>query len=135
MWSEVDAAPPTTTTPEDAQSHISAQSASYHAPFSPLSTTLNTTASSQGNALYAHQDDLAVLRRSDCSHLPPPMPGESTIPCKTAYRIMEQQNYNGVELTTIRGFLTPGFRGATGEEEGCRVESNRVFSVLDLINN
>ncbi|KAB5533496.1 hypothetical protein GE09DRAFT_362370 [Coniochaeta sp. 2T2.1] len=132
VGSEVGAAPPTRTILEDGKSHTCAQPASCHAPFSPLPVTLTTIASSQGDA---HQDNLAVLLRSDCSHLPPPMPGESTIPCKTAYRIMEQQNYNGLELATIRGFLTPGFRGATVEEEGCRVESNRVFSILDLINN
>jgi len=132
VGSEVGAAPSTRTTPEDERSHTCVQSASSHVPFSPLPVTLTTAASPQGNV---HEDNLAVLLQSDCSHLPPPMPGESTIPCKTAYHIIKQQTYHRAELTTIRGFLTPGFRGATVEEEGCRVESNRVFSILDLINN
>jgi hypothetical protein len=132
VGSEVSAAPPIRTTPEDDMLITCAQSASCHAPLSPLPVTLTTTATPQDDT---SEDNLAVLLQSDCSHLPPPMPGESTIPCKTAYHILKQQTYNGAELTAIRGFLTPGFRGATVEEEGCRVESNRVFSILDLINS
>lgn len=96
--------------------------ASYHSP-----VTLTTTRS-QGD------EDLTTFQ-SDCSDLPLPSPGESTIPCKTAYRIIKEQNYDGVDIHAIEGFLAPGFRRATTLEDGCRVESARVFSILDLINH
>jgi hypothetical protein len=80
--------------------------------------------------------DLNLTRlRLDCSHLPPPARGESTIPCKAAYDIIQQQNCYELDLSFIEGFLVPGFRGATIRGEGCRVESSRVFSVIDAISS
>ena len=78
------------------------------------------------------EDGLAVLL-SDCSTLPPPARGESTIPCTTAYNMIKQQNYRGWDLRAIGEFLTPGFRGPTITGDGCRVDSNRVFSAIDSV--
>lgn len=70
----------------------------------------------------------------DCSEgLPPPAPGESTMSCSSALQIIEQQNYSGVEVTTIKAWLGPGFRLRPGE--ACRVETNRLYELLDHITS
>lgn len=114
-------------TPEQERSNPCSRSSSCCETPSPLPVTL-ATGSSQGD------EDLALLQ-SDCSDLPPPRLGESTIPCKTAYFIIKQQNYNDTDLSSIKGFLASGFRGATVHEDGCRVESHRVYSIFDIINH
>ena len=73
-----------------------------------------------------------MLTQKDCRCLPFPLPGESTIPCITAYGIIEEQNYNGMDLRAVDGILAPGFRRAISSE-GCRVKSHLVFSVLDSV--
>lgn len=78
--------------------------------------------------------DTSTLRTC-CSHLAPPRPGESTIPCSTAYGIINHQNYRGHDLTTITRLLQPGFRGAVLEGDDCRVMSSLVFAVLDTISS
>lgn len=70
-----------------------------------------------------------------CDSLPPQAPGESTLPCSSAFRIIEQQNFSGVEVTTIRAWLGPGFRRALRPGEACRVETNRVYELLDHITS
>lgn len=70
-----------------------------------------------------------------CDGLPPQTPGESTLPCSSAFRIIEQQNFSGVEVTTIRAWLGPGFRRALRPGEACRVETNRVYELLDHITS
>lgn len=70
-----------------------------------------------------------------CDRLPPQAPGESTLPCSSAFRIIEQQNFSGVEVTTIRAWLGPGFRRALRPGEACRVETNRVYELLDHITS
>jgi hypothetical protein len=124
MGSEVDTASSARKPPDHERSYARSPSDAFTP---PLPDTFGT-AFSQGD------EDLAMLR-SDCSHLLPPKPGESTIPCKTAYRIIKEQNYNGADLSAVEVFLAPGFRGATVQEDGCRVESTRVFSILDVINH
>lgn len=70
-----------------------------------------------------------------CEGLPPQAPGESTLPCSSAFRIIEQQSLGGVEVTTIRAWLGPGFRRALRPGEACRVETNRVYELLDHITS
>lgn len=70
-----------------------------------------------------------------CERLPPQAPGESTLPCSSAFRIIEQQNFSGVEVTTIRAWLGPGFRRPLRPGEACRVETNRVYELLDHITS
>lgn len=76
----------------------------------------------------------------DCPCLPPPAPGESTMPCAAAYDILRQQNYGGPEVEvglhgSIGRLLRPGFRRAPVPGGGCRVETNRVYSALDAISS
>ena len=70
----------------------------------------------------------------DCNHLPPPAPGESTIHCKTAYRIIEDRNFKGMGLNAIQQRLGPGFRRAVIRGDGCRVDSHLVFALIDDIS-
>ncbi|KAJ4391524.1 hypothetical protein N0V93_005142 [Gnomoniopsis smithogilvyi] len=64
---------------------------------------------------------------------PPPAHGESTMSCSSALQIIEQQNFSGVEVTTIKAWLGPGFRLKPGE--ACRVETNRLYELLDHITS
>lgn len=72
---------------------------------------------------------------NNCQNLPPPAPGESTMPCSSAFQIIEQQNVNGVEVTAIRAWLGPAFRKALQFGEACRVETNRLYELLDHITS
>lgn len=71
----------------------------------------------------------------DCQSLPAPAPGESTVPCSSAFQIIEQQNYSGIEVTTIKAWLGPSFRKSLKPGESCRVESNRLYELLDHITS
>lgn len=69
----------------------------------------------------------------DCQGAPPPAPGESTMSCSSAFQIIAQQNFSGVEVTTIRAWLGPGYRLKPGE--ACRVETNKLYEILDHITS
>lgn len=90
-----------------------------------------TTTSAEWDGLSA--EEFATLRAA-CSRLPPPTATESTIPCDTAYDLIRQHNHAGEDLAAINVLLAPGFRGSTSQGDGCRVESSRVFAVIDFIN-
>lgn len=64
---------------------------------------------------------------------PPPAQGESTMSCSSAFQIIEQQNFSGVEVTTIKAWLGPGFRLRPGE--ACRVETNKLYELIDHITS
>ncbi|KAH6990095.1 hypothetical protein EDB80DRAFT_729471 [Ilyonectria destructans] len=72
---------------------------------------------------------------SNCCHLPPPEPGKSTTRCREAYLIIAQQNYKGLDSTALRSWLEPGFRAAIREGDGCRVETDLLFALLDHISS
>ncbi|KAG8165880.1 hypothetical protein KVR01_004432 [Diaporthe batatas] len=65
--------------------------------------------------------------------LPPQAPGESTLPCASAFRIIYQQSFGGVEVTAVRAWLGPGFRRALRPGGACRVETGRVYELLDHV--
>lgn len=69
----------------------------------------------------------------NCEGLPSTTTGESTLPCSSAFRIIKQQDASGLDLTTIRERLSPGFRKALRPGEACRVETSRVYELLDQI--
>lgn len=68
------------------------------------------------------------------SRFPQPAPGESTIPCIVADAIIADQSCNRLDLRALSDRLGPGFRCSTVPEEGCRVVSTSIFSVLDMLN-
>lgn len=71
----------------------------------------------------------------DEGEMQPPDPKESTIRCRDAFRIIAEQNYAGLELSAVYGWLQPGFYRASTEEDGCRVENKLLFALLDYISS
>lgn len=87
------------------------------------------------NVLQSRDDVEMVQQQGDGSHFPPTAPTESTIPCAIAFDMIKRQNYNGQDLDAISALLAPGFRRAIIQGDGCRVDSTRVFSALDMISS
>lgn len=81
------------------------------------------------------QSDTGVIPDSDCNDLSPPCPGESTTTCRDAYKVIEQQNFSGLDVAAITSWLKPGFRRATQQGGGCRVETHLLFALLDYISS
>ena len=66
---------------------------------------------------------------------PPSDETESTTLCSQAYILIAQQNFRGLNATTIKNWLDQGFRRAKEHDEGCRVENGLLFGLLDFISN
>ncbi|KAF5712620.1 hypothetical protein FMUND_8367 [Fusarium mundagurra] len=66
--------------------------------------------------------------------LPTVAPGESTTLCRVAYEIIDQHNMTGIESSEIENCLRPGFRRATRNGEGCRVETTVLYALIDRIS-
>lgn len=131
--------------PHSLQNQSSRQDAS---PIVPQSASSRPTANTAQSSLPSVEPDSSILGSGivasasqddnsgcNCRNLPPPAPGESTMPCSSAFQIIEQQNFSGVEVTTIRAWLGPGFRKALRSGEACRVETNRLYELLDHITS
>ncbi|KAK1755609.1 hypothetical protein QBC47DRAFT_191825 [Echria macrotheca] len=69
---------------------------------------------------------------NDCAFLPPPSPGESTMLCREAYRILAE-HLSEVDYETARESLKHGFRRATMPGAGCRVQTHVLFSFVDRL--
>lgn len=70
----------------------------------------------------------------DGNALPLPAAGESTITCKVALRIIDQQNYYGlVDAKDVETRLRPGFRRCSRPGGGCRVETTLLYALIDNI--
>jgi len=91
----------------------------------------------QTHAYGATQPDILVVMMSgrDCKGLPAPQSGESTSPCVDAYRVIEQQNFSGLDVAAITRWLKPGFRKAAEKGGGCRVDTQLLFALLDHISS
>lgn len=76
---------------------------------------------------------------SDCPLLPPPLPGESTITCRDAYKIIKDRNAlsdtDSIDSETMNGWLKPGYRRAIIPGSGCRVETHVLFDFIDHITS
>ncbi|QSS64958.1 hypothetical protein I7I51_02034 [Histoplasma capsulatum] len=57
---------------------------------------------------------------------------ESTTPCSQAFIFISQQNFKGLDASSIERWLCRGFRQATDPREGCRVENTLLLQVLDF---
>ncbi|KXJ84769.1 hypothetical protein Micbo1qcDRAFT_154692 [Microdochium bolleyi] len=86
---------------------------------------------------HATQPDILVVMMSgrDCKDLPAPQSGESTAPCIDAYKVIEQQNFSGLDVVEITRWLKPGFRKAAEKGGGCRVDTQLLFALLDHISS
>lgn len=80
-------------------------------------------------------DATAEPGEQGCFDMPPPSPGKSTTRCQDAYVIIAQQNYRWLDISAIRRWLEPGFRGPIVEGDGCRVETDLLFALLDFISS
>jgi hypothetical protein len=69
----------------------------------------------------------------DCARLPPPSPGESTIPCREAYAIIKDRSPPEFDLSAATEWLLPGFRCAVVPGTGCRVQTHILFAFVDHI--
>lgn len=101
-----------------------------------LDGLLTMSKSSKSEAGAVTPEITTAENESLCSCLdgaPPPAHGESTMSCSSALQIIEQQNFSGAEVTTIKAWLGPGFRMKPGE--ACRVETNRLYELLDHITS
>lgn len=85
-----------------------------------------------GSFSYAETVDLVSKQ---CLDLDPPRFGESTTLCITAYNLIDQQNYRGLETNTIYQWLRQGFRSGYDRLDGCRVENGILFSLLDFVSS
>ncbi|KAH7230640.1 uncharacterized protein BKA55DRAFT_583180 [Fusarium redolens] len=66
--------------------------------------------------------------------LPLVAPGESTTLCRVAYEIIAQQNMAGIEMLDVEQWLWPGFRRATKQGEGCRVDTKVLYALIDYMS-
>ncbi|KAJ4114775.1 hypothetical protein NW768_011329 [Fusarium equiseti] len=60
---------------------------------------------------------------------------ESTILCSEAYILIAHQNHKGLSESAIAAFLWPSFRASTFPNEGCRVATNSLYTLLSFISN
>ena len=93
------------------------------------------TSSIAVQALDLNFEAFADFGDQDCCSLPIPEPGRPTTRCRDAYFIITQQNYKAVDISVIRGWLEPGFRGPLSEGDGCRVDTVLLFTLLDWISS
>ncbi|KAL6801460.1 hypothetical protein GGI42DRAFT_326428 [Trichoderma sp. SZMC 28013] len=77
---------------------------------------------------------VAFVAQYDCQSLPPLQPGESTTDCVTAYGIIEQQNFEGVEMEAIHQRLQSGYRRAKRPGDGCTVVNSLLFSIISYLS-
>ncbi|KAM0226678.1 hypothetical protein ACHAP5_012342 [Fusarium lateritium] len=68
------------------------------------------------------------------NRLPLVAPGESTTLCRVAYEIIAQQNMAGIDMSDVEQWLWPGFRRATKQGEGCRVETKVLYALIDYMS-
>ncbi|QDS72357.1 hypothetical protein FKW77_008121 [Venturia effusa] len=85
-----------------------------------------------GSPSYTETVELATKK---CLDLDPPRFGESTTLCITAYNLIDQQNFRGLETSTVYQWLRQGFRSGHDRTDGCRVENSILFSLLDFVSS
>ncbi|KAG8410799.1 hypothetical protein J3458_016888 [Metarhizium acridum] len=61
-------------------------------------------------------------------------PYESTIPCSEAYILITQQNFKGIDQGDVAAWLWNGFRRPHQPGEGCRIQTDLLFSLLVFIS-
>lgn len=77
---------------------------------------------------------VAFVAQYDCQSLPTPQPGESTTDCIAAYRIIEQQNFKGIDMEAIHQRLQSGYRRAKRPGDGCTVVNSLLYSIISYLS-
>lgn len=65
----------------------------------------------------------------------PPGNTASTIPCTDALKIVAENNHAGLDTAKIHQWLQPGYRRPSVSQNGCRVDNQLVFTLLDHITS
>ncbi|RBR24728.1 uncharacterized protein FIESC28_02501 [Fusarium coffeatum] len=60
---------------------------------------------------------------------------ESTILCSEAYILIAHQNHKHLSESTIAAYLWPSFRASTCPNEGCRVATSTLYTLLAFISD
>ncbi|CAG7555198.1 unnamed protein product [Fusarium equiseti] len=60
---------------------------------------------------------------------------DSTMLCSEAYILIAQQNFKGISETDVATWLWDGFRDSISPEEGCRVTTDILFTLLAFISD
>jgi hypothetical protein len=113
------------------QSHSSSE-LTWH--LSPMISTQAIFEPMQASILDYGEEAYPEIQDGVYGKLPPPGPGESTTRCRDAYWTIIQQIRKGLNDSSIRGWLEPGFRGPICEGDGCRIETGLLFALLDFIS-
>lgn len=74
-----------------------------------------------------------LVSAANCNNYPPVL-DESTTLCSMAYVLIAQQNFRGLDTSTLRNWLESGFRRGRSQNEGCRVQNLLLFNLLDFIS-
>ena len=65
----------------------------------------------------------------------PPGSSISTTRCLDALRTIAENNYAGLDVATIHKRLQPGYRRPSENQDGCRVDNQLLFALLDRITS
>jgi hypothetical protein len=113
-----------------AQSHTAPTPCCYR----DSSTDSEPTAHAAGReTLFLRQETPPLI---PASVLQPAWPcAESTIACSEAYLLIAQQNFKGMNQGDVTAWLCSGFRMSVQRGEGCRVQTDILFSLLAYISD
>jgi hypothetical protein len=65
----------------------------------------------------------------------PPSSSLSTTRCLDALRTIAENNYAGIDMATIHKRLQSGYRRPSEKQDGCRVDNQLLFALLDRITS
>jgi hypothetical protein len=109
---------------------------------SQSATTRGPAIHTQGQQIMISEVDTAqydallfLLPPKVCDNLPVPQSGESTMACRDAYRVIEEQNRSGLGVDDFIDWLKPGFRRALTQGGGRRVNTQLLFALLDHVSS
>ncbi|KAL2264557.1 hypothetical protein VTJ83DRAFT_7067 [Remersonia thermophila] len=103
----------------------------------PPSRSVTITSSNVASSIKSNSSSNIDDPDDDCPFLPPPKPGESTMPCREAFALLQDRvlSITGPELdlSAAAEWLRPGFRRAVVPGSGCRVQTHVLFAFVDHV--
>ncbi|KAK2591264.1 hypothetical protein QQS21_011045 [Conoideocrella luteorostrata] len=99
---------------------------------------LNIGASSMLPSKSMTMDPLYYDTKAEVEAYPEMLPSrtnESTTRCRDAYMMIAEQNFAGLDASTVCNWLRPGFRRPAVAQDGCRVNNQLLFALLDHISS
>ncbi|KAI0120690.1 hypothetical protein BJ170DRAFT_646421 [Xylariales sp. AK1849] len=105
----------------------------------PSATLVHDADHHGSDTITCHVQDDGGYRRDEApgeeQDLPLPRPGESTTSCKAAYQMIRQHACGDFDLLDLWRSLQPMFRCAVKEGQGCQVENQALFKMLDFVTS